>query len=482
VRRALKALSAAAGWVLTALRDRGFVVFIISLLTSLYALGLIVPQRGTVRFDQWQAWREQSPRLVWLLERTGLVDVYRAPGTYVALGFFFVSLTAVVADRFPRLVRRTRVDQGLALDPSVLAGRKGTLALPAGDPADGVRLAVVLLRAAGYRIHAAGAGAARAVRFRIAPLGFVLFHGAFALLLAGGLLLDLTRFAGIANVGEGEVFDARTGEYDGRPRAPRAGRDRPELSFTVVGVRPRSERGFPLSLHVDLLLVGASSLRTANVNEPVNEGTTSVLALSAGAMPLFACEAAGATDGAWVKLVPNPTGRSRFVLEPCGLDVLARPHEPEARAAPRPEGQGVMLGTVGVARLENLALTGVEVAVRGPDGAVARGVLRPGESIATPGGERVLHMPELRYYAKLQIVDERGGGLLWAGFVLGTLGLILRLVLFRREVAVVADPANGRLLVATAADVAGWRPDALLARLEAAIGASGAAAPPRRGP
>lgn len=470
----IRLVSGAARAALQALRDRGFVVFVIALLTALYALGLLVPQRATVGAPAWEAWREQSPRLVRALEVSGLADVYRAPGTYVALGFFFASLAAVIAERLPRLVRRTRLGHGLPLDPAALAPRKETSSVEAAAPGDAVARAASLLSGAGYRVHAPGGASVRAVRFRLAPLGFVLFHGAFALLLAGGIALDLTRFSGVAEVGVGEPFDARGDGYAERPRERRLGVRRPELSFIVTGVRPRSEQGHPMSLHVDLLLPGERSPRVANVNEPVNVGTTSVLSLSAGAMPLFTCDFEGAHDGAWVKIVPNASGRTQLLLEPCGLDVLARLADPEVAGASPREGQGVMLSTAGVSGLETVARTGVEVAVRGPDGAIATGVLRPGDSIATPDGRRVLHLPDLRYYAKLQIVDERGGSLLWAAFILGTVGLVLRLVLYRREIVVVADPERSRVLVATAADVVGWRPEALLPRIEGALRTSGA--------
>ncbi|MGB8930705.1 MAG: cytochrome c biogenesis protein ResB [Anaeromyxobacteraceae bacterium] len=477
--RLLSVLTAELRWFLAALRERSFVVSIIGLVTLLYSLGLVVPQRRVMPAATWAAWREQSPRLVALLEGTGLADVYRAPVTYIALGFFFLSLLAVVVDRLPRLLRRTRLDQGLPLDAGVLSGRRGTVELRTPDPGESIHVAEAFLRGEGYRLHGQGTGAVRGVRFRLAPLGFVLFHGAFALLLAGGVLLALTRFSAEAEVGEGEPFEASRYEYAAPPREPRVGARRPDLAFTVTGVRPRSEGGQPISLHVELLLRGERSPRVANVNEPVNVGTTSVLASSAGPMPLFTCEAGDAEDGAWVKLLPNPSGRTRFTLEPCGLDVLARPYDPDASGAPLEERQGVMLARAGVSRLEDVAAIGIEVAVRGPEGATARGVLKPGGSLATPDGRRVLHMPELRYYAKLQIVAERGGGLLWAGFVLGTLGLVLRLVLFRREIVVAADPAGGRLLVATAADVVGWRPDELLDRLASAVGApAGAGARP----
>lgn len=470
-----RSASRALGRFFAALRERSFVVSIIALVTVLYGLGLVVPQRRSVPGAAWEAWRGESPRLVRALEVTGLADVYAAPGTYVALAFFFLSLGAVVVERFPRLLRRTRLSEGLPLDPGFLAGRKGTLAVPVADAEEAIRRAAAFLRARGYRLHAEGT-AVRGVRFRVAPLGFVLFHGAFALILVGGILLDLTRFSAVVNVAEGERFDFATGEYAERPRVPRVGRTRPDVAFTVLGVRPRSEAGFPMALEVTVQVDGVAHPRVADINAPVEVGTASLIVVSAGAAPLFTCEAEGRSDGAYVKLLPNATGRSEFVFEPCGLDVLARPWVPDAeRDAAGEEEQGVMLAPVGVARLEDLAARGIEVAVRGGDDAIARGVLRPGGSIATPDGRRVLHMPELRLFARLQIVDERGGGFLWAGFLLGTLGLVLRLVLFRREVVVVADPAGGRALLASAGDVVGWRPDELLAHLAAAVGAS---APP----
>lgn len=480
MRRLVSAIGRGARGLLDGLRHRAFVVFVMSLLTVLYGLGLVVPQRRSVPGETWQAWRDESPHLVALLERSGLADVYRAPGTWVAVAFFFLSLGAVVVDRLPRMLRRTRLEHGLPLELDVVARRKGTVELRTADAVEAVRRAGALLSAAGYALHAPTQGAVRGVRFRMAPLGFVLFHGAFVLLLAGGLSVYATRFSGIADVADGETFDASTGEYAARPRTPLLGDTRPDVSFTVAGVRPRSDRGFPIALEVGILPRGESAPRAADINRPVRIGSTSVLVLSAGPTPLFTCTWDGAGDGTWVKLVPNPSGRSRFLLEPCGLDVLARPLAADPEGAPAGREQGVMLANAGVARLEDVSRTGIEVAIRGPDGAVARGVLRPGDSLATPDGRRVLRMPEIRYYARLQIVAERGGGLLWAGFLAGTLGLVLRLVLFRREVVVLADPPGGRVLLAAAADAQGWRPE-IVERLVSALGSDGEArsgAPP----
>jgi len=44
-------------------------------------------------------------------------------------------------------------------------------------------------------------------------------------------------------------------------------------------------------------------------------------------------------------------------------------------------------------------------------------------------------LQELRYWVSGIVVAERGGGILEAGFVIGLIGLVWRLLLYRREVA-----------------------------------------------
>ena len=67
-----------------------------------------------------------------------------------------------------------------------------------------------------------------------------------------------------------------------------------------------------------------------------------------------------------------------------------------------------------------------------------------GEAGDLDGGRIVLE--ELRYWVGVRIVSERGGGLLAAGFTVGILGLIWRLLWYRREVAVTWDESEFRLV------------------------------------
>ena len=70
---------------------------------------------------------------------------------------------------------------------------------------------------------------------------------------------------------------------------------------------------------------------------------------------------------------------------------------------------------------------------------VFAGPLTRGGAAEWPGRRLVLE--DLDYWLGLQVVSERGGGLLITGFIMGILGLIWRLLLYRREVAVLWDGA-----------------------------------------
>jgi hypothetical protein len=84
-----------------------------------------------------------------------------------------------------------------------------------------------------------------------------------------------------------------------------------------------------------------------------------------------------------------------------------------------------------------LATTAVPIRVLSRGAPVFEGLVRPGQPIAL--GDRVLTVQEVRYWAGLRLVSEDGGGLLVAGFVLSVLGIVWRMVWYRREVAVAWD-------------------------------------------
>jgi hypothetical protein len=72
------------------------------------------------------------------------------------------------------------------------------------------------------------------------------------------------------------------------------------------------------------------------------------------------------------------------------------------------------------------------------------GELRPGEAVELEQGRLVLE--GFRYWIDIKVISERGGGLLITGFVIGILGLVWRLLWYRREVAITWDEERFRLV------------------------------------
>jgi hypothetical protein len=242
------------------------------------------------------------------------------------------------------------------------------------------------------------------------------------------------------------------------------------VGFQLLALRAIREGGKQKRLGADLLFGGEAMPRHVEVSGPAVLGSTSVLILGMGPAPLFTCGGPGdSSDGAWVKLKLDGDRITRFTLPGCGLELLARPAEDGSRSDRT--GGSVMLGTRVEDGGDSLA-AGVELAVRAAGGPVERGALAPGGELALAGA-RWVAMPEVRRYGTFEVVDEHGVGLLWAGFALGILGLVFRLLLFRREVVVVA--AGPALLVAAAAEGAGLGgQEALLAELDRLVPDSGA--------
>ncbi len=448
-----RALTALGRWVrhlAEALRGRATIIFILTSLGVLYLASLLVPQRATFEPTLYEAWRTTRPRTVAVLEALGATDVLRSPVMVSILVLFLLSLTAVLADRIPRLVRRTRLDEGISTVPEILARRSGTVTLDVKGP-DAHGAAVGFLEARGYAVWSAAPLTARGVRFRLAPLGFLLFHGSLALLLAAGIVLDLTSFSGLALVAEGEEFDAK-GPYPSPPVLPRIGPRYPEVTFRVLAVHAARSGDNPLGLSADVMVGGEPLPTRVSINEPIVRGAVSILIMDARPAPLFVCETSdGAVDGAFVKLRRTPDGANRARLDGCGLEV-------EVRLARRARSEERGVGLARSATQEGIAAAmpnGLEVTARRAGQPPVSGLVGPGGALSDPGKTFLLRVPEVRLAGEFQVTRERGGGLLWAGFLSGIAGLVTRLWLYRREIALAVDSAGQRLFVAAASDAGG---------------------------
>jgi hypothetical protein len=388
-------------------------------LTALLVVNALVPQAS---FDpQGHALAVRGSRAArFALETLRLGSVSTSPLFVGCVAAFFVNLAAVLVDRAGATWRRVRVrpptpaqlDALLAAGPVAEVAGAGPSAGRAGE----------VLADLGYRTLAVPGGV-WGVKNRLALLGFPLFHASFFLLLAGGLQLYLTRDVRTLVVTEGQEATSDRGAVV--RRAPLG--DAPAVRIGLVRVDPRLEAGRPISIAAALVVDGPGPEETARVNHPVERGPVSVLVERAGLAPVvWLTDRDGYTlDRVLVPVasrgpptrVPLATGDLEVALEPVPLG----PRFPEREALPAAP---------------------VTLTVRARGGPPVDATVRPGEPVVL--GERVLRIEELRYWAELRIVRERGGALLVAGFLLAVAGMAWRMLLFRREVFVClgAGPAR----------------------------------------
>jgi hypothetical protein len=403
-------------------------VFLLCVLALLLLLNVALPQEAVLGPERYEAVLKGSgPIAHFFLETLGFGHMSTSPVFLAVLGLFFLNLAAVLASRvgptWRRIGLKPRPEEGLK------AWARMEESFKAPVQADfGPRKVAQTLRGFGYQVRKVGEKTFWGVKHRTAPLGFLLFHLSFFLICAGGLLIYYTRFIGTVIMSEGQQFD---GTYSQVLRRPPMG-GTPDLSFSVESIETRLEGGEPVHLEATFLLrqAGVSSTRTSRVNHPAKWGTSSILVERAGLAPvLWLQDPAGFTLDRVVTPVKTRSDEPTLItMAEERLNLVISPLGPETEFPDRDE----------------LPQTSLYFQLLGEDESLWSGALKPGEAASFEGGRMVLE--EMRYWVGVRVVSERGGGLLIAGFTAGILGLIWRLLWYRREVAVTWDDSEFRLV------------------------------------
>lgn len=395
--------------VLTSLRTAALAM---TALGVLLLLSVTLPQRQTLGEEAFAEMVASNPAAAFVLSTLGLGNVASSPVFLAVLGLLFVVLTAVIVDRIRATLRRVRF---LPPAAATLRARAASDAAVVGPVRPGwLKATRTVLAGFGYEAETVAEDAVWGVKHRRAALGFPLFHVSFFLLLVGGGLIFFTRGVTATRLVEGQEL-ASAGLHV--LRQPRWGR-LPELRLLLTEVSVAHERGEVTELAASLAGPGGS--QAVRVNHPARYGATSILVTGAGLAPsLWLQDEAGFTLDRVAVAVEGPNGSEAVV--PLAGSRVRLTLSPLPLAGPLPN------------RAE-LATTEVAVAATGEGLARWSGTLRPGERVAL--GPFSLVLEEVRYWAELRAVTERGGGWLASGFALGVSGLVWRLVWHRREIAV----------------------------------------------
>lgn len=399
---------------------------LLAALAALLLLNVAIPQRTVIGEEAFSALAREGgvPRV--LLVDLGLGSLATSPVFLLVIGLVFVCLVSVLVDRGGVTFRRVRFRPPSIETLQQRAANEAALSreLPEGWSAEA---ALGALKGLGYRRARVGGAAVWGVKHRLAPVGFVIFHLSFLLLLAGGVLLHMTRFVAVTAVAEGQTFAGEGVQVLRQPQWIGA----PALEFTLEEADIAFERGEPVRLAAKLRILapGALSLQEASINHPARVGATSVLVERAGLAPvLWLQDQRGFTlDRVAVVVPPSGSEPVRVELDDDRLVVEIAPVE--LRDAWPSRGE--------------LAETPVALVARSGDDEVLRTSLRAGQGARV--GRGWLAVQEMRQWVGVRIVSERGSSLLVAGFAFGVVGLIWRLSWHRREMGIVWG--EGRLVL-----------------------------------
>ena len=409
--------------LLTSLRTSAVLLCVLALFLL---LNVVIPQESVVGELAIETMVEGRPLARFFMLTLGFGHIPVSPLFLLLMGLFLVNLTTVLISRVKPTWKRMQLREYSEQNLRARAQKQDALVAERPQGWDG-SLAARALRGHGFRVRRVGGSTLWAVKHRTAPLGFLLFHMSFFLLFLGGGLIYYTRFVGLLTLIEGQEFDGR---YQEIRRRPPTGRVSP-IRFTLKEVDARYEQGFPVYLGATFLLRrgGSSVEQRARVNHPATWGAATLLIRQAGLAPGF-----------WLQ---DDRG---FSLDRVVVATQSLGHEPTI--VPLREGEWTLAleplaSDQDFPRREDLSSTALRLRVADGESELFSGALRPGQTASWPGGRLVLE--EIRYWAGIQVVEERGGGLLITGFLLAVVGLIWRLLWYRRELAVAWDDRQVRM-------------------------------------
>lgn len=391
----------------------------ISLIVSLgviFLLGLWIPQKGVVGYEAYLVWKANSPLLVSIIERTGLMDIYRAPLTLFLWGCFFVNLSMVMWQRIPIVKRRLAIPDPL---PSPGGGfpHKAAIELSFRLSFDELK---ERLSAKGYRLNGTE-GLFYAVRNRLSPLASLLFHLSFFLILLGGVISVYTRFVGQVDLAEGEVFQGEPGRYNASPLLPRFG-GYPDVRIAIKKITPLVKDQTPTGLMV-MLEDDAGRLRQIDINQPYRRGIVSFVIKDLGLAPLVILKdrSGKELDGAFVKLNVFRGKEDGFKMSGIDFSVRFFPDHEISAGEDRTRSE----------EFRNPVL--LLLARKGDSSTIFRIPCRSGAVAEI--GDITFELAKVSYWVRFTVVSEKGVPLVYCGFLLACSGLLWRLVLYRRELA-----------------------------------------------
>jgi hypothetical protein len=249
----------------------------------------------------------------------------------------------------------------------------------------------------------------------------MLFHLSFFLILLGGLISVYTEFIGYIDLAQGESFQGELYRYNTSPqlKMPEIGSP-PRVSLTVKSIVPRVVYNTPTGISV-LLVDKNGQIQNVGINTPYTTEHTSFVFKHLGVSPLFILKdnTGKVILGEYVKLDVLKMKPDRFTMAGFTFTATFYPDyvlDNGKRATRSMEFNNPVFF----------------ISVEQSGKKLAEGLVPKNGVLAFAGYQ--LEMPEMPFWVRFYVVKQRGLSILYAGFAIATIGVIWRLLFYRREI------------------------------------------------
>lgn len=430
--------------IIRLLRSLKLTVVLIICLTVVILLGVVIPQKDLLGKDLYLKWKAEKPELVSAFEFLGLTDIYVSPFTLALWCVFFLNLIVVMSARMPAIWKRC-INRSL---PAGIDALKGSSHYEIVETR-GMEDVKSVLSGRGYKVFSEG-GAFRAVKNRFSPLATLLFHLSFFLLLVGGVISFYTKFTAETTLAVGETF---MGDYDQMSR-PKVG-PVPRTVFRVDSVQPYYYEG-DLPVDLKVVLTTKKGRKEIGINRPYKEGPLSFVIKDMDVAPLFTIrdKTGKVLDGAYVKLKVLDGAEDRF--EMLGYEFRTFFYTDYDKgfktrknySSELPQALKQSPSSAGRRQQREIVNPAFYVAVFKDGDLLGIKTIALNEYMEFDGMR--LFFEDLTYWINFLVIKEYGLSILYAGFVLITVALIIRFVFYRRDLMGVLK--DGKLHIAGRAE------------------------------
>lgn len=370
-----------------------FTALILFIILFLLLLNVLIPQERVLGEKYLEELSKKNKFYDFIFNKLNFKDIPSSPFFLFSLFLFYLQLVFFIFKYIKRTLNRIKIK-----DPDYNFWRRYKILSLKEDFKEN-------LKERGFKHFKLKEGEDYFVENELSPLGFMLFHISFLFLLTGGLVLNYTRGVSIATVALGQTINLNDSQWVKKIKRPLIEK-RQELAISLNEVFCSFDKklSLPLEFKANLTIFekGKKISRYFEINKPLKYKNLNFY-------PHF-------YENAYIIEIEDPEG---YIIEKPIL--FSKCRRKEVVNFSLKEGFG---GRFLCEEKEKIL--------------IHRGDLK-GEMVLKEGETLFLGDYKIKFISNLpwieiKIVEERGGGILIFGFILGISGILLRFIFPKREV------------------------------------------------